>query len=188
MIERIFILVALTLASQSGLSQEAKVNAGDTSLFLGTIGPLFVVQSGLNFQLTHQFDQSWSLEAEAGEYTSGSTSPSISTSYASLGASYFLNTIESLQKLINLKAPAFIRLSYGYRDEKNQFARGKKNIGRRISTGFELSPGIRVTRDYYSLEVIPLSFYFPINKRESREIPSPLIIDRILSLKIGLTF
>lgn len=189
MINTLYLLVTILLTiSGASYSSESIVNKGDTTLFLGTIGPLFVVQHGLNIQLSHQFNKTWSLDAEGGEYNTNSTSPIINTAYASLGLSLFIQDLAPIRDYVNFGAPVFIKTSYSYHDDKKMITHNGKILGRNISTGIELSPGLRVTHEWYSLELIPISLYLPIDKKNSGEEVSKNLLDRILNLKIGLTF
>lgn len=180
-----FVLLLLTPSWASG---ELIVNKNDTTLFLGLIGPLFAVQHGLNIQISHQVDKSWSLDAEGGEYSTNSVPPIIDTSYASIGASFFINEMKFVRDYFIIKAPIFIRTSYSYHDDKKRTGNNGRILGRSRSNGVELSPGIRITRSWYSFELIPISFYFPIKEDRSGESPKANIPDRFLSFKMGLTF
>ena len=126
MIVRLIILIFLSL--QYAYSSESSVYEGDTTFFVGLIGPQFVVQHGLNLQLTHQFSKTWSIDVETGGYRTNSTPPVIQTSYVSLGISTFLNQFETITNLFNLKAPLFIRSSYSYHDDFNVISTGHVDV------------------------------------------------------------
>lgn len=169
-------------------SATAAINAKDTTLFVGTIGPLFVVQSGINIQLTYQYSLIWSLDLEWGRYNTGSTSPSVETIYSSVGTSFFLKELPIIHKYFSNMTPPFFRISYSYHDEKNQLGRLDNIIGRNISNGIELSAGFRVTRSWYTFEFVPLSFYFPVSSKKSGVSPDSSGLARTLSFKVGVTF
>ncbi|PIP95026.1 MAG: hypothetical protein COW00_17975 [Bdellovibrio sp. CG12_big_fil_rev_8_21_14_0_65_39_13] len=142
----------------------------------------------MNLQLSYQFKPSFSIDAESGGYRSGSTSPSIKTSYASIGTSFFLNEVSNLKEQFENLGPLFLRTSYSYHDDKKEYSRSKVILGREISNGIEISGGARISESWYSLEVIPISLYFPIITKKSGEKVNKIVLDRFLSLKAGITF
>ena len=178
----------MLIYSTSSISNVKNDEVGDFIILGGTIGPLFVVQSGLEAMLSLRIHKFSTIDTYIGSVSTNSTSPSNQNDYGGIGWTYF--PVGSIfKKFASEPNVFFTRLSYAYHDyAKVTGRRNKISLWTEKSHGFEIGAGARVSRGKVIFEIVPILAYLPIWKKRSGTVIEKQNHLRLFSLKVGYRF